>query len=169
MLRYCFFLSLLIFCLPSLIAQDDDLPLTELDDLFQEFDRPDAPGLTVAIRYRGKTVYERAYGLADLATGRKNTTDTPMAAGEFSGQMTAFALLLLEEDGKLQLSDPLVQYLPELGEAVADVTLGHLLSRTHGLIDQIFAQVVQGRNRQVTTSADLLRLYARQPGPGHSP
>jgi CubicO group peptidase (beta-lactamase class C family) len=59
------------------------------------------------------------------------------AIGSISKQFTAVAALLLQQDGKLKLDDPVVKFLPELSASAHGVTLRHLLHHTGGLRDYI--------------------------------
>ncbi|MEO0734043.1 MAG: serine hydrolase domain-containing protein [Bacteroidota bacterium] len=163
-----FFLLLLTgFYLP---AQPSSATIAQLDSLFAEFDRTDAPGVAISIRHRGKTVYERAFGMADLARGIDLTHQTPFAAGELAGQFTALALLQLAAAGKLSLNDPIQDHLPELIRVGENTTLRHLLSRTHGLHDIASLRRIRGAGaNEPVTLAEVLGVYARQPAPGNPP
>ncbi|HET9384443.1 MAG TPA: serine hydrolase domain-containing protein [Gemmatimonadales bacterium] len=91
-----------------------------------------APSASIAIVRGGQIVYERAYG-----NGRGTTTATPSmryAVGSVSKQFTAAAILLLAEEGKLSLTDPVAKWFPQLTRA-QDITIGQLLSMTSGYQD----------------------------------
>jgi len=91
-----------------------------------------APSASIAIVRGGQIVYERAYG-----NGRGTTAAVPSmryAIGSVSKQFTAAAVLLLAEDGKLSLSDPVAKWYPQLTRA-RDVSIGQLLSMTSGYQD----------------------------------
>ena len=80
-----------------------------------------------------------------------------------SKQFTAFALLLLEQQGKLKLDDPVVKYLPELSASAHGVTLAHLVHHTGGLRDYIEMLYMKGRgDADGTTIDETVRLLARQ-------
>ena len=91
-----------------------------------------APSASIAIVRGGQIVYEHAYG-----NGRGTTAAAPSmryAIGSVSKQFTATAILLLAEDGKLSLSDPVAKWFPQLTRA-QDITIGQLLSMTSGYQD----------------------------------
>jgi CubicO group peptidase (beta-lactamase class C family) len=68
----------------------------------------------VGVGVKGKSVLERAYGMADLEHDVRNVPDTIFEAGSVSKQFTAAAVLLLARDGKLSIDDPVRKYIPEL-------------------------------------------------------
>lgn len=70
-------------------------------------------GAVVLIARHGKVAWERAYGLADIASGRQMRTDAMFRLYSMTKPITSVALLTLYERGRFQLTDPLEEYLPE--------------------------------------------------------
>lgn len=89
----------------------------KLDVLFQPWNRSDAPGLSVGVAYRGEVVYRRGFGLASIEHATINTPTKRMRIGSTSKQFCALCIMLLAEDGKLDLDRPVRSYLPELANA----------------------------------------------------
>src|ERR1044072_4047376 len=94
-----------------------------------------APGCAAAVSLNGETVFEKAYGLADLEHNVPNTPQTIFEAGSVAKQFTAAAIVLLHQDGKLSLDDPVRKYIPELPDYGSPLTIRHLLNHTFGLRD----------------------------------
>ena len=92
------------------------------------------PSASVGVVQGGRIVFTRAYGSARLAPPLPATADLHYAIGSISKQFTAACILLLQEDGKLTLDDPIAKYFPELTRA-KDVTIRHILSHTSGYED----------------------------------
>ncbi len=92
------------------------------------------PSASVGIIENGTVVYARAFGEARLqpATPAKATIAYPI--GSISKQFTATAVLLLQQDGKLTLDDPVAKYFPQLTRA-GEVTIRNLLTHTSGYQD----------------------------------
>lgn len=90
------------------------------------------PGIQVCVRRKGKTVYSRGFGAADLEHGVALTPEAPCRVGSVTKQFTAATILLLAQDGKLSLDDTLAKYLPDFPRA-ADITIRRMLSHTSGL------------------------------------
>jgi CubicO group peptidase (beta-lactamase class C family) len=91
------------------------------------------PGLAVAVVKDGKVVKTAAYGLADLENEAPVTVDSVFALASITKQFTAAAILLLVEEGKISLDDPVNGFLPDPPAAWKDITLRQLLTHTAGL------------------------------------
>lgn len=107
----------------------------KLDKLFQPWNRSDAPGLIVGVARKGVPVYRRGFGLASVEHGTVNTPWTKMRIGSTSKHFAALAVLLLAEDGKVDIDAPVRSYLPELAGPVGKPTLRQLMTHTGGLRD----------------------------------
>jgi CubicO group peptidase (beta-lactamase class C family) len=134
-----------------------------VDAVFSRWTRS-TPGCAVAVSQKGRTVLERAFGLADLEHDVVNELDTIFEAGSVSKQFTAAAVMLLARDGKLSLDDPARKYLPELPDYGAPLTLRHMLSHTSGLRDWGSLAAIGGwpRTTRVHTHAHVLEIVSRQ-------
>jgi len=73
-----------------------------------------APGCAAAVSHNGETVFEKAFGLADMEHNVPNTSQTIFESGSVAKQFTAAALVLLQQDGNLSIDDPVRKYIPEL-------------------------------------------------------
>ena len=91
-------------------------------------------GATVAVAVRGKVAYEKGFGFADAGTKKRASADTVYPIGSISKQFTAACILLLLEQKKLSLDDPVSRYVSGLpwGDRV---TLRHLLDQESGVVD----------------------------------
>ncbi|HVJ26770.1 MAG TPA: serine hydrolase domain-containing protein, partial [Vicinamibacterales bacterium] len=107
---------------------------------------------------------QKAYGMADLEHDAPNRSDTIFEAGSVSKQFTAAAVLLLAQDGKLSLDDPVRKYVPELPDYGAPLTIRHMLQHTSGLRDwgEIAAIAGWPRTSRVHTHQHVLDILSRQ-------
>lgn len=103
-----------------------------LDELFQPVNRSDAPGLVVGVAQQGRTVYRRGFGLASVELGVANTPWTRMRIGSTSKHFTCLAVLLLAEEGKLDVDASVRRYIPELPLLDGEPTLRQLMNHTSG-------------------------------------
>lgn len=118
------------------MTTDHDAAITKkLDALFQPWNRSDAPGLIVAVASKGAPIYRRGFGLASVEHGTVNTPHTKMRIGSTSKHFTALSILLLAEDGLVDIDAPIRTYLSELAGPVGDPTLRQLMNHTGGLRD----------------------------------
>jgi D-alanyl-D-alanine carboxypeptidase len=105
------------------------------DAVTAEMSKQGIPGLSMAILKDGKIVKLRGYGRATLEHEVSVTADTVFQAGSTAKQFTAIALLMLERDGKLKLSDKLSVYFSDTPKAWGDIKLSHLVSHVGGIKD----------------------------------
>ena len=89
-------------------------------------------GVSVGIMQHGAIVFARGYGTADLETRRPVTASTMFAIGSVTKQFTCSALLMLQEEGKLSLSDPVSKYFPGVPKG-DKITIAELLKMRSGL------------------------------------
>jgi D-alanyl-D-alanine carboxypeptidase len=135
----------------------------KIDAMAQKvLDQTGVPSASVAIVQHGQIVYTHAYGKARL--------DPPLAAepsmrysiGSISKQFTAAAILLLEQEGKLSIDDPVSKYLPDLTRA-NEVTIRMLLSHTSGYQDYWPEDYLMPPMRNPTTAAYILDTWGKKP------
>jgi CubicO group peptidase (beta-lactamase class C family) len=118
------------------------------------------PGLAVGVVEDGLLVYSRGFGFADLRTHRRANAATQFYAGSIGKQFTAAAVLLLEQDKQLSLSDKVTKYVPELTIA-KDVTVEELLQQTSGLPDYTQAPGVNHDPVKPIRLPDLIKAVNR--------
>jgi CubicO group peptidase (beta-lactamase class C family) len=89
--------------------------LQRLDSHFHRLvDEGKIAGVVTWVARRGQVVHQDAYGLADTAANRPMSQDTYFYVYSMTKPITSVALLMLYEEGRFQLTDPVARYLPEL-------------------------------------------------------
>ncbi len=88
---------------------------------------------SVLVEKGGETVLAKGYGLAERAEGRANAVDTVFDIGSLTKQFTATAILRLEQDGRLSITDTLPKFFADVPADKRGITLHHLLTHTSGL------------------------------------
>jgi CubicO group peptidase (beta-lactamase class C family) len=123
-----------------------------------------APGCAAAASLNGETVFEKAFGLAELEHNVPNTPQTIFETGSVAKQITAAALILLQQDGKLSIDDPVRKYIPELPDYGSPLTIRHLLNHTSGLRDwgTVISLTGAGRGDRVITQDLALDIIVHQ-------
>jgi CubicO group peptidase (beta-lactamase class C family) len=109
----------------SAAATDDDViagmsreRLERLDEHFHAYvDAGEIAGVVTYISRHGQVVHQDAYGLADIGTRRPMTEDSYFYVYSMTKPVTSVALLILYEEGKFQLTEPIARYMPELANA----------------------------------------------------
>ncbi len=89
---------------------------------------------TILVAQNGKTIFEQSYGMADLEWQIPNSAKTRYHLASVSKAFTAAAILQLQEQGRLQVSDTLSRYLPDFPQGDR-ITLNNLLTHTSGIPD----------------------------------
>lgn len=146
-------LTLLAVPVSHAIAQDG------VDSVFAEWNSPSTPGCIVEAAKNGKSLFARAYGMADLERNVPNTVSTISETGSIAKQFTAAAILMLAADGKLALTDDVRRYVPELPQYEQPVTIDALLTHRSGLREWSAVAALGGR--EVVTYAQFLETMAR--------
>lgn len=153
-----------------LYAQLADTTQRKVDSVFTQYDRTDSPGCALGIYRNGRIVYTRGYGMANLELGIAISPHTVFDIGSTSKQFTAFAIGLLEKDGKLSVDDPLRKHIPELGPYADGIRVGDLVHHTSGLRDYLTLMSLAGyRFDDVTDDQDALTLIVRQKDANFAP
>ena len=120
-----------------------------------EMARQKIPGLAVAVVKKGQPVVLKGYGLANVEHNVPVTPETIFQSGSVGKQFTSAAAMLLVEDGKLALSDPVTKFFPDAPEPWKRITVRHLLTHTSGLPDYTAGMVDYRRDY---SEEDLLKF-----------
>ena len=124
----------------------------------------DGPGAAVIAVKDGKTVFRKAYGMADLELGVPLSPDSVFRLGSITKQFTAVAVLMLAEEGKLSLSDPITKFLPDYPVQGHVITVEHLLNHTSGIRSYTgIPGYMNTRIRADLTTQELVEAFAREP------
>lgn len=138
-------------------------PEEQIDQLFTLWNNPQSPGAAVAVAKDGKIIFEKGYGSAELEYNIPITPSTVFHVASVSKQFTAFAILLLEKEGKLSINDDIRKYVSEVPDFGMVITLNHLLHHTSGLRDQWELLAMAGwRLDDNISTGQILRLVSRQ-------
>lgn len=147
-----------------------------VERILSNFDSPDKPALAVTVIRGGKPILERALGSVDLESKTPATVDTKFQVDSLAWEFIAYAVFMMEEQGKITLDDSIGKYLPELPAFARQVTIKHLLSSTDGLYGYKTLQSLAGWGTGAATQyKDVVRLLQSQkqanfkPGAAFSP
>jgi CubicO group peptidase (beta-lactamase class C family) len=95
------------------------------------------PGASLAIVRNGRIIKAQGYGVANLELKAPARKETVYEIGSNTKQFTAAAIMMLVEEGKIRLEDPITNYFPEAPQAWRAITLRHLLSHTSGIQNHV--------------------------------
>lgn len=120
------------------------------------------PGISLAVVKNGQVVKVAGYGRASLELDAPATADTVYEIGSISKQFAADAILLLKEEGRLSLDDPIAKFIDQAPASWAPITLRHILTHTAGLADFDTGDIGFSYRREYT-GAEFVALLAAQP------
>jgi CubicO group peptidase (beta-lactamase class C family) len=152
-------LSMLVLAPPAV----GQTPAT-LDSINQyvraELARYRIPGLSLAVLRGDSLVLVHGYGYANIELQVPASDSTVYESGSIAKQFTAAAIVMLSEQGRLSLDDPITRFLPEGSTKWRGITIRHLLTHTSGITD--YADSALDSHRDYTEQ-DLVRIAASQP------
>ena len=118
------------------LVQPSDEALAHLEGTIQAYlDANNIPGGLIAVASRGEIIYQREFGMANVELAVPVSDETVFEIGSISKQFVSAAAMLLVEEGKLDLDDPVHRYLPDLPSEWLGVTMRQLLNHTSGIPD----------------------------------
>ena len=120
------------------------------------------PSASVAIVQEGRIVYTQAYGQARLNPRLMATPGMRYSIGSVSKQITATAILMLAEEGKLKLDDPVGKFIPGLTRG-DEVTIRQILSHTSGYQDYYAEDYTMTPMQKPTTAQYIIDTWAKKP------
>ena len=128
----------------------------------QVLEQTGVPSASLAVVKGGKLVYTQAYGKARLDPPLAATPQMRYSIGSISKQFTAAAILLLQEDGKLNLDDAVGKYVPGLTRG-DEVTVRQILSHTSGYQDYWPEDYVMTPMLHAESAQQILDTWAKKP------
>ncbi|MEZ5290951.1 MAG: serine hydrolase domain-containing protein [Vicinamibacterales bacterium] len=120
-------------------------------------------GTSVAVVRHGTTILSKGYGVADLEWNVPMPADATFEIGSITKQFTAAAILLLRDEHKLSLDDPITKYLPDYPTQGKTVTLRRLLNHTSGIKGYTEMEAFGDFQRLDKPRQALVDLFAAQP------
>ncbi|RUO55541.1 serine hydrolase domain-containing protein [Pseudidiomarina homiensis] len=150
--------ALTLFCFPSFaLAQANSA--TDIDALVGAYHQTYGFTGTVKVVQGDQPLYEKSYGLANRSFAIENTPTTRNSINSISKTFTAFGILLLVENGKLDLHKSIGTYLPYLtADWKETVTIHHLLTHSSGLPRESGVQA----HDELTLKQQVMRLVDQQ-------
>lgn len=138
-----------------------------VDGLFESYSRAGAPGAAFVVVKHGRVSLMRSYGLAELETKKRVTERTNFRLASLTKSFTAMAVMLLIDEGRLDLEDHARDILPELPEYTKTIRIRHLLSHTSGL--RAYQDFVPRRSPRSVRDHDVPALLRHADGLMFSP
>lgn len=140
-----------------------DSTLKKLEQLFAKWNTPNSPGCAAGIIRNDSLIFSKGYGMANLEYSIPNSPATIFHMASVSKQFTAFSIVLLARQGKLQLDDDIRKYLHWFPDLKQKISIRHLLNHTSGIRDQWQLLAISGtRLDDVITQEQIVKVLSRQ-------
>lgn len=156
--KICAVVLIALLCNQSIIGQSLNDQLTKL---FSEAYKENETGASVMVAREGKIIYKKAFGLANLELQVPMQPDNVFEIGSITKQFTAVAILMLQEQGKLSINDPLTKFIPDYPVNGKKITIHHLLNHTSG-IKSYTSMNLQSIARTDMTPTELIDFFKNE-------
>jgi CubicO group peptidase (beta-lactamase class C family) len=158
-------LTIVLALCAALTATAQEPKLPGVDSAVQEMiDKDEVSGAVTVVVSRDKVLHLATHGLADRATRRPMAPDTLFWIASMTKPVTGVAILMLQDEGKLNVADPVAKYLPEFDKLKspsgkpAAITITQILTHTSGL-----GEATGPAAQRARTLADLVPLWLAAP------
>jgi CubicO group peptidase (beta-lactamase class C family) len=128
-------LSLYIITFPLLAITSNEIFIEKVEEVFANKFKPSAPGCSVGVMKDNKLIFAKGYGLANLEHNIPLSAGSVFRMASVSKQFTATAVLLLADEGLIDLQEDIRTYLPELADYGSKVTVNAMLGHFAGMGD----------------------------------
>ncbi|MGZ3751795.1 MAG: serine hydrolase domain-containing protein [Mucilaginibacter sp.] len=157
---------LLIACMAICQSFAQTLPAAtakKIDSLFKQWDNTTGPGFAIGIVRNDSLIYAKGYGMANLEYSLPITPETIFHMASVSKQFTAYSIVLLARQGKLNLDDDIRKYLTWFPDLKVKITVRQLLNHTSGIRDQWQLLAIAGtRLDDVITQDQVVKILSKQ-------
>lgn len=171
-------ICLFLFCLEwqsSAQTTITKIQQTKLDSLFSSWDKEGSPGGVVAIVSKGKVIFQKGFGSADVRKKVKNTPETQFYIASMAKQFTGMCIALLAEAGKLSVEDDLLKYYPDF-KFQEKITIKNLLDHSSGIREAYVLALLSCKvnlkgevPEKYQTKEAMLKVLARDEGLNFKP
>ena len=136
----------------------------KIDKILNELFDKDGPGGVAIVVKDGKTIYRKAFGMANLELGVKMTPDFIFRIGSVTKQFTAAAIVQLAEQGKIDLTADITQYIKDFPTHGQKISIENLLTHTSGVKNFTSTKEwTQHKKMQYLSSIELVNFFKDQP------
>jgi CubicO group peptidase (beta-lactamase class C family) len=133
------------------------------DKIILEQFKPNTPGCVALVAEKGKIIYKKAFGMANMELDVPMKEDMVFRVGSISKQFTAISILQLMEKGKLSLQDKIAAHIPGYPESGNKVTIEHLLTHTSGIVNITSMKNFKDIKRNDLKTEEVVDFFKNEP------
>lgn len=134
----------------------------EIDAIFTKAFPASSPGAAVLIAKGDSVLYRKAFGMANLELNVPMKPENVLQLASITKQFTSVAILMLMEQGKLSLQDPLSKYIPDFPRG-NEITIHHLLNHTSGIKDYTRMPGLRAQSRLDISPEEIISKFKNLP------
>jgi CubicO group peptidase (beta-lactamase class C family) len=135
----------------------------EIDALMNAKYKANEPGAAALITKGGKPIYRKAFGMASLENNVSMTPEHIFEIGSITKQFTAVSILMLLEQGKLSLNDPVTKYIENYPMHGYTITVHHLLTHTSGIKSYTDMERWIKISRNDLSPLEMINMFKNEP------
>ena len=135
----------------------------KVDEYMKAVIRVDGFSGTILVARNGQPIVSKGYGMANIELNVPNTPETVFRLGSVTKQFTAMAIMMLQERGKLSVSDPMCKYLTDCSDAWKPITIKNLLTHTSGITNYTGFSDFARTTVLPTTTAEMVARLKKEP------
>jgi CubicO group peptidase (beta-lactamase class C family) len=163
MKRLPFFMIIILWSAHLQAQPLSDTTIKRIDSLFIKWNSSKSPGTVIGIIRNDSLIYAKGYGMANLEYDIPNSPETIFHMASVSKQFTAYAIVLLARQGRLNMDEDIHKYLPWVPDFKEKITIRHLLNHTSGIRDQWQLLAISGtRLDDVITQEHIVKILSKQ-------
>ena len=162
---YLIVFSMIIGCSSKVetIKLNDDVLTQSIDSIIKANYLPNEPGAAILIIKDGKEIFAKGFGMANLELNVPIKSEMIFRLGSITKQFTAVSILILEEQGKLNIKDDIRKHLPSYPIHKKIITVENLLTHTSGIPSFTeFPNIFEILQMKLTTN-EILDLFKDKP------
>jgi len=136
---------------------------TQIDSVLTTvFKASEEPGAVFLVAKDGEPIYRKAFGQANIELDVKMNPENVFQIGSMTKQFTAMAIVMLEEQGKLNVNDTISNYIPDYPNG-SNITIHHLLTHTSGIKDFTKMKTIMTIAKKDQTPKELVDFFKDEP------
>lgn len=135
----------------------------EISAFLTELYPDDEPGISIILAQGDEILYRDGHGMAHLEHNISISPDMVFRLGSLTKQMTTAAIMMLVDDGELQVDDPVSLYFPDYPTHGHTITLRHLMTHTSGIIDFLAIEEFPNIEKEDISALDVIDFFKNAP------
>ncbi len=164
MSRFLFLFLILSFNLVGNSVEAKNSSISDYQSIVDKYIPKDGPGVSVIMSKNGKVIFKGAQGMANIEHQVPLNTDSVFRLGSITKQFTTTAIMMLQEQGKLSITDDMKKYVPDFPTEGNTITIENLMTHTSGIANYTNDRELFTKEIQVPITLDnMLKRFEAHP------